>query len=273
MMKADSHLMGKNVSAEYPKFLYKYRNISNATNLSEDYALNALINNEAIFSGRKNFNDLFDSKIELIKITPREIKELKSQVRKEHRSFISTLIDKGKFTQKGKEMNEGLERELNKIIDKHAFFSVSSNSTSNLMWSHYAGSHTGFCIEFKSEDMRAKKITYQKTIPKIEMLSMYRSYFGPDEDKELVGKILLALRTKLDEWEYESEFRVHGLDPIPFGEKFIKIRYEPAWIESIIFGCRMSSKVKAHITQVMPKYIKYKQAVERMSGIEIVDIK
>jgi len=273
MMKADSHTKGKNVSDEYPQFFYKYRNISNTENLSEDYALDALVNNEAIFSSRKNFNDLFDSKIALINPTPREIKELKSQVKKEHKDFVSSLIEKGEFTPKGKEINELLEREFNKRVDTYAFFSVSNKSTSNLMWSHYAGSHTGFCIEFKSEHMGARKITYQKTIPKIKKLSMHRAELGLEEGSVLGDKIKLALLTKLDEWEYEGEYRVHLRDPIPSGEKFLKKPYDPTWIESIIFGCRMCEKVRAHIIRVMPKNIKYKQAVERMSGVEIVDIK
>lgn len=216
---------------------------------------------------------MFDSKIELVKTTPREIKELKNQVKKEHRNLVSSLIEKGEFTPKGKEMNEGLEREFNKLVDTYAFFSVSSNSTSNLMWSHYAGSHTGFCIEFKSENMGAQKITYQKTIPKIKTLSMHRSHFGLEEGKELGDKIKVALLTKLDEWEYEAEYRVHLRDSIPSGKKFLKKPYDSTWIESIIFGCRMCEKVRAHIIRVMPKHIKYKQAVERMSGVEIVDIK
>lgn len=275
MMKADSHTKGKTVSEESPKFFYKYRNISNKKNLSEDYAIEALVNNEAIFSSRKNFNDLFDSKIELVNPTPKEIKELKRLVRKEDRGFVSQLIENGEFTPQGKEMNKGLEREFNNLVDKYAFFSVSSNATSNLMWSHYAGSHTGFCIEFKSEHMPAKKITYQKTIPKIKTLSMHRSFFGLEEGSELGDKILVALRTKLDEWEYESEYRVHAsnsLGSIPNGEKFIKIPYSPIFVESIIFGCRMSDEAKSYIKQVMPEEMRYKQAVEQMSGIEIISL-
>ena len=272
MMKADSHTKGKNVSDEYPKFFYKYREVSNQTDLSKDNALKALINNEAIFSSRKNFNDLFDSKIELINPSARELKELKPFVKKEYRRRISDWVENGKFTREGLAMVKEIENRFNKIIDASAFYSVSSSAVSNLMWSHYARSHSGFCIEFKSEVVRAEKVIYQKTIPQIKTLAMHRYFLELDESVGLGNEIMTALRTKLDEWEYESEYRIHSKHSIPDGGKFIKVSYEPISVESIIFGCRMSDTVKNHIIRVMPKNLKYKQAVEQMSGIEIVSI-
>ncbi|MEA9392168.1 DUF2971 domain-containing protein [Acerihabitans sp. TG2] len=260
------------MSDEFPKFFYKYRNVSNNENLSKDYAIEALVNNESVFSSRKNFNDLFDSKIELITPTPHDIKELRQLVKNEDKKYLSEWIDKGKFTPLGKEMVKKIEEEFNKLIDSYPFFSVSSNATNNLMWSHYAGSHTGFCIEFKSEYVPAQKVVYQKTIPKIKTLAMHRPFFGLDDGEDLGNQILVALRTKLDEWEYESEYRVHGLGFIQAGKKFIKVSYDPIFIESIIFGCRINDVVRKHIMQAMPKGLKYKKAIEKMSSIEIISM-
>lgn len=263
------------MSDEPPKFFYKYRSVIDKANLSKDYAINALVKNEAIFSSRKNFNDLFDSKIELINPTPKDIKELRRLVKKEDKAFLSEWINKGEFTHKGKEMVKEIEDKFNKLVDSYPFFSVSSKSTSNLMWSHYAGSHSGFCIEFRSEHMPAKKVIYQKAIPKIKTMAMHRSFLGLDEGEDLGNRILTALRTKLDEWEYESEYRVHASNnygSIQEGENFIKIPYDPIFVESVIFGCRMSESVKEHIIQAMPENLKYKQAVAKMSEIVIVDL-
>ena len=44
---------------------YKYRAINNYKDLAEDFSLDGLLKSYAVFSGRKNFNDLFDSKIQL----------------------------------------------------------------------------------------------------------------------------------------------------------------------------------------------------------------
>ena len=53
---------------------YKFRGIDKdkvkSGKLHEDYAIKALFESVAIFSSRKNFNDLFDSKIDLVFPTP-----------------------------------------------------------------------------------------------------------------------------------------------------------------------------------------------------------
>jgi hypothetical protein len=51
---------------------YKFRAVTETHNLAGDYALQALVNSYAVFSGRRNFNDLFDSKIDIphLKWTP-----------------------------------------------------------------------------------------------------------------------------------------------------------------------------------------------------------
>jgi hypothetical protein len=44
--------------------------------LNEDYAIKALLNSEAIFSSRKNFNDLFNSKIDIVFPKPEQVLNL-----------------------------------------------------------------------------------------------------------------------------------------------------------------------------------------------------
>ncbi|WP_405122358.1 DUF2971 domain-containing protein [Pseudomonas sp. M20] len=263
------------MSENYPNYFYKYRNISNFDDFSKDWAIDALLNNQAIFSSRTNFNDLFDSKIELIRPTPKEFKELKSLVGKDGKKLISDCIHKGKFTARGLEIIKGVEDSFNETIDSYAFMSVSKNPTSNLMWSHYANSHKGFCIEFKSEFMKAEKVTYQKHIPKLNTIDLHRLYHQTYDGEELGHQIWRALRTKLDEWEYESEYRFqanNAMGRIPKGKNFIKIAYEADFVESVIFGCRMRDDAKKFIINNMPKMIKFKQAIARTSTLEIINI-
>ena len=58
---------------------------------------------------------------------------------------------------------------------------------------------------------------------------------------------------------------------IPKEEKFMLMPYSQDFVETVIFGCRMPSDAKSHITNNMPKNMKYKQAVESLSSIELVD--
>lgn len=195
------------MSDEYPKYFYKYRSIEDTNNLQDDYVIDALLNNQAIFSSRTNFNDLFDSKIELVRPTPRQIKELSGSVEKADKTFLKNCIDKGSFSNLGLEQIENIENSFNKLIDSYAFLSASKNPKSNLMWSHYANSHKGFCIEFKSNFLKADKVSYQSTIPKLNMIDMLRLKFKLINGEELGQHIWQSLRTKLNEWEYEDEYR------------------------------------------------------------------
>ncbi|WNF54041.1 DUF2971 domain-containing protein [Pseudomonas sp. SG20052] len=263
------------MNEDYPKYFYKYRAVSNSDDLSKDYAIDALLRNQAIFSSRKNFNDLFDSSIELIKPTPREFKEIKSLVGKDDRRLLSECIHKGLFTPAGLALINGFEESFNETIDSYGFMSVSKNPVSNLMWSHYADSHKGFCIEFRSEFMKAEKVSYQKVIPKLNTIDLHRLHFKIYEGDDIGHQIWRALRTKLDEWEYESEYRFqanNAMGRIPKGKKFIKIPYNENFVESIIFGCRMQDDVKKFIMRHMPGTVKFKQAVARTSTVEIINI-
>lgn len=263
------------MSDEYPKYFYKYRAIENIKNPEEDYAIDALIKNQAILSSRTNFNDLFDSKIELVRPTSRQIKELRDLVGKFDKHHLNDCINKGSLSVKGLELIEGIEHSFNKTIDSYAFLSVSKNPASNLMWSHYANSHKGFCIEFKSEFLKADKVTYQNTIPKLNIIDMLRLQFNLIDGEEFGKNIWKSLRTKLNEWEYEAEYRFqasNSMGKIPAGRKFIKVPYKPEFVESVIFGCRMPIEIKKFIVKNMSSNMRFKQAVAKTSSIEITNI-
>ena len=57
------------------KYLYKYRAIRDENSLEDDLTLNALFEHKAVFSSRKLFNDLFDSKIAFTGIKKLTFKE------------------------------------------------------------------------------------------------------------------------------------------------------------------------------------------------------
>lgn len=262
------------MSVDYPRFFYKYRSIGKADDLKSDHAVDALLKNEAIFSSRTNFNDLFDSKIELIKPTPLQLKETMRLAGKSDKVFINKLLNKGKLSSEGVIFIEGLEILFNELIDSYAFLSVSSKATSNLMWSHYANSHKGFCIEFKSEFMKADKVVYQEKIPKLNMIEIFHSSLNLISGEEMGRHVWQSLRTKLIEWEYESEYRIQvssSVGKIPAGKNFLKINYSPEFVESVIFGHRMPLDAKKIIIDEMPSDTKFKQAVARTSRIEIVN--
>ena len=267
--------MNDTIDPSYPKYFYKYRKIENHDNLENDFAIDALINNKAYFSSRTKFNDIFDSKLELIKPTPREIKELSRHVTKNHREILKKYINKGNFTPLGDDYINDCEKEFNTLLDKYLFFCVSKNPACNLMWSHYADSHKGFCIEFKSEYLKAKKIAYKERIPRLKIIDLLKIKFNVD--LAIGEKLHVALETKLIEWSYESEYRFMADNSMAEkirADKNNGFYYETHYVESVIFGIRTPANVKDFITRKLPAQIKIKQAVAITSGsIEISQIR
>ncbi len=96
------------------------------------------------------------------------------------------------------------------------------------MWSHYADSHRGICLEFDNHFepfSKAKKVIYDEVIPTIETDSLFLN----DIDNQTIDKYLVY---KSVDWEYEKELRIlhkeskknfsypnHALKAIYFGIK------------------------------------------------------
>lgn len=181
-----------------PQFLYKYRAITNKYKLVEDYTLDALFNSYAIFSSRRNFNDIFDSKIEFIKPTVQQIKSICDKGRVVPYLELDRLIQKDKINPNGEKFFKNLIDGFEKILDSYAFYCVSANSSNELMWAHYADSHQGFCIEFNFEKLCAEEVTYEKTIPKIEIAELLATSHDLNEPNLLAKKLwkLFALSWK-----------------------------------------------------------------------------
>ncbi len=246
-----------------PAYFYKYQNVDAAKiknkQLDKDHSIKALFECNRTYSSRLNFNDLFDSKVKLIYPTPEQILATPN--------ISKSVISNDQLTEDGNNLIQFWVDGLNDFIDSHAFFCLSKNSKSNLMWSHYAGSHQGFCIEFKLEHISTDNVEYQKEIPEIELIE----FFNPDNHEALSIKIWQCLRTKLIEWKYEEEYRLQFGDYLPKGTKFVTVKYDPKSVESIIFGCRTPDYVKEYIIHNIPYDVKFKKAIELDSSIDIVD--
>ncbi|TWX66876.1 DUF2971 domain-containing protein [Colwellia demingiae] len=261
---------------EYPKFLYKYRTIDDLKNIVGNPSLKALLKNEIAFSNKDNFNDLFDSKIKLIKPTPKQFRDLKKHLNKQDSQQIASCINKEEFTLEGYDLIERLIELFNRQVSTYYYFlCLSKNNNSNLMWSHYASSHTGFCIEFKTEYIKANKVTYKSNIPTINIIDLVKLKFKLGDDEKLGYKIWDSLRTKLIEWEYEEEYRFQASNSMLHGKvkkdhSYCMMDYKSEFIESIIFGCRMPSKIKTYIVENMHENIKYKEVKECDSSLEVV---
>lgn len=153
------------------------------------------------------------------------------------------------------------------VLDGYLFYCVTDNPINNLMWSHYANSHNGFCIEWYGNSMSPEKVTYQDKLPTLDLLELIESTIGLRTKEELVAsQAWLSLTIKLKEWEYESEYRINlskraqSLVVKDLG-KFALVRFQPEWIKSIIFGYRMPEETRDYIRRNMPKNTVYQEVV------------
>jgi hypothetical protein len=95
------------------------------------------------------------------------------------------------------------------IRQQHGVLSLAENSTSILMWSHYAKNHRGFCIEydFGALDPGAYlrrfcfPVLYRRRLPDVT------PYLSPSDPPRNNMWGIYTCITKNDEWAYEREWR------------------------------------------------------------------
>lgn len=116
--------------------------------------------------------------------------------------FIDILLNKRLYAAKYLELNDPLEGYISSycgnkdVYDQRANTRICSLSTDYkniLMWSHYADSHKGCCIELSitSSSWKMYNVKYVNHLPNI------------DENSQVDD----ILTTKLKFWEYENEVR------------------------------------------------------------------
>jgi len=212
-----------------PQKLYKYENWN-------ERSLANLKNQQLYFSDPRSFNDPFDCSIDfrVAEMSEEEFDQI-------HSHFLSICPDKNVFRKKfGDTCNESFKSYIIPVIKdrlKEAtdmFFrnrGVTCFSESNieiLMWSHYAKSHTGFCLEFDTSFApfsKAREVDYSKSFPELNPTQILI-------DKDKFEPLIISL-TKHKSWKYEKEWRAFHAAPHTL------YRYSSEALTGIYFGANM----------------------------------
>lgn len=219
------------------KVLYKYGKF-------DEHTERCFTHNELFFSSPGGFNDPFDSK--LLLTCEGEAYRIEKYLCKQYEGRYSALskneirrrvqrlsAEKGGGDIVLKEAVEATRDLLRKTLGVCCF---TEKRDDILMWAHYAGQHTGFCLEFDVDNeffRRAAKVEYEASLPRINVLSLA----DPPE-----GKAAKKLLIKARDWEYEQEWRI-----VDFG-KFEEIQTFPAEaLRGVILGCRASPEDKKNV--------------------------
>jgi hypothetical protein len=99
-----------------------------------------------------------------------------------------------------KSSHEEIQRMTQELADYLGVLCLSAKRDNILMWSHYANSHQGFCLEFnaaKEPFASSHQVQYQRKRCDYDMSAVH-------EKKNAVNLLL----TKYEDWHYEAEWRI-----------------------------------------------------------------
>lgn len=257
---------GLDGSQELPNVLYKYRSWSNPLHKR------LLTDNEIFFAKPSSFNDPFDCQLAPIYEDATAGNKRRTLMKESVNAFPGMSYKKRSrlVTQCMIESNdprvqqERKEEWLRRLEDEIGVFSLTASRTSIAMWAHYAASHWGVCVGFRTdylEDFSTQifknkgflgvfyKVKYVDDYPVINL-------FDP---KRVPGEgFNIAVTTKSRNWEYEAEYRLLLTRPGPlrnyvFTDEDRTYALGDEAIASVIMGCKMSAGHREDVKAVLRK--------------------
>ena len=209
--------------------LYKYCSFS-------DYALNDILTGYLTATRIGEFNDLFDGTIRHF-----ETQESRAQESENEWSELDTLAKSASYQLddvhddfiRGRRRSLKTEsRAIFRILDNFNTYAccLSSINNSTLMWSHYAASNTGICIEYDFNLAKIKNTIKNAIFPIAYSKQPINISDLLQDKKEKIFKhsidaaLLCAAINKADIWNYEHEWRWIIMLPI---QRYCELRRIP----------------------------------------------
>jgi hypothetical protein len=126
--------------------------------------------------------------------------------------------------------------------------SLAERNNNLLMWAHYAGFHTGYCLEFDTQDEEYENILNKSSFTRpVCYGSIYPSLMDLNpfsaSQQDLIDNLLCY---KSKEWEYEGEWRCLQQN----GDKLYPF---PGKLTGIIFGAKCSDVAQTALIKAVAK--------------------
>lgn len=260
-------------------YIYKYRKF-------DQNSLSALKENKIWFSQGIKFNDPFDCSVNV------PVNLMSKEALKE---FICKNITNSEIFEIAKNNDYILNEVINKqmedsrlLIDtlgvEHhelaPIFNIvaatllrsfvccfSTTSTNPLLWSHYADSHSGFCIRFKKEILlRDLPISeFGSVIYNNEPVNVMKGIY---DGSNLAKNIIFS---KSEAWAYEKEYRFIHNELAMFEADFYRVcTYSDEAIDCIILGFSADTEALNKLREVLEgKNILIKKIIRSKHGFEL----
>lgn len=220
---------------EVPEKFYKYRPMNTLELVQRVEKI--VLHNEIFFAPPSSFNDPFDLKpVFSLDAPPERQREDYLRLSRQFQPHLSDVQHNAEADNvMAKSLNAENIADTTAVIQSmhaHALtgvgvFCVSTKRDDILMWSHYADSHKGVCLEFDGMSplmARAQKVDYS---PKRVPINQYAD--------DSMAKMEKAMLTKSECWTYEAEWRLLRLEDGPGS-----VQYRPSNLTGIILGALAS---------------------------------
>ncbi len=226
--------------SDEPIKLYKYFSVDENRIL---WIREAIRENRVYYSSIEQFNDPFEGHLTMTYDAPFEMKEARARehiMRQQPELSMQEISDLVPERIAYAEQH-GLSN-LKDLRKKIGIYCLSQKRDDILMWSHYACSHRGICIEFSATEQahvvfmgQAFRVVYQNLFP---CVNLYNT--------SLEDKAKAYILTKSQHWSYECEWRVIDF-PKPSGYRSIP----PRLISSVILGAKATDETREAIKQLL----------------------
>ena len=160
------------------------------------------------------------------------------------------------------------QAEMREQFKSSKILCLTSEPCSNLMWTHYADSHNGVVLKFRSVReldscwCMAKPMNYVAAMPRLldtDFLADLLSGAAKMIPDVLVDRMIY---TKSTEWEYEREWRIYSGDGRNPAADYEDIPFHPLELEALIFGCRTSREIRLNLMEVVRANYPYARLFE-----------
>lgn len=219
---------------EPPKTLYKYKPIN-------EYTFASLINNTIYFPVAENLNDPFDSQL-MYSVDDENIEDIIGSLYEDHR--VPEGVNKNELERIFDVAKAALHNSLSEAHQKIGILSLTTKHDNTVMWTHYADSHKGICIEYdcdilkKHSEIIIRHMDYVDNLPSILKLFVGKA---PKISIDDIAKAIFFY--KHTTWTYESEWRILNSNP---GNNY----YSDSFIKSITFGCNTNPSIRDAICRL-----------------------
>lgn len=229
-----------------PSVLYKYRDYSDA------FHRRVLTHREVYFPSFSQFNDPYEGwvpyRYDPSELTPDNIfMRYRDEVMREHPDWTEQQVQAEcyEYQRRGyfhdpQHMEKIQAKTRDELENIYGILCLTTDPCNYLMWSHYAKSHTGFCVGFNTEVLFhfvggwLQPVSYTDKVPYLSLT------------KSTIEFITHLASTKGIIWEYENEFRMGKSE---YRRKTLVAPSEA--LHSVIWGCRFDEQEKMRLTEII----------------------